>query len=53
MAGAGHLVPMDQPARALDMVVRFIEGEEWGKGEEGEEEEEAGPSMPAVALSVD
>ena len=24
--GAGHIVPGDQPERALDMIVRFIEG---------------------------
>lgn len=27
VAGAGHLVPMDQPVAALDMITRFIEGE--------------------------
>ena len=25
--GAGHLVPQDQPERALDMITRFINGE--------------------------
>lgn len=40
IAGAGHLAPMDQPARAYDMVVRFIEGEDWGRDEEGDTEED-------------
>lgn len=34
------MAPMDQPARAYDMVVRFIEGEEWGRDEEGDTEED-------------
>ena len=27
--GAGHLVPMDQPQNALDMIQRLITGEGW------------------------
>ena len=26
VGGAGHLVPHDQPDRALDMITRFIDG---------------------------
>lgn len=37
IADAGHLAPMDQPARALDMVIRFTEGMEWGPDENNEE----------------
>jgi len=29
VAGAGHLVPFDQPKRSLEMVTRFIEGKPW------------------------
>lgn len=54
VAGAGHLAPMDQPARAFDMVVRFIEGKPWGK-EEGRMEgmEEGGVEAPAVAVAAE
>ena len=27
VSGAGHLVPMDQPERALDMLTRFVRGQ--------------------------
>ena len=27
--GAGHLLPQDQPERALDMITRFVDGKEW------------------------
>lgn len=54
VAGAGHLAPMDQPARAFDMVVRFIEGKPWGKEEEGMEGmEEGGVEAPAVAVAAE
>ena len=26
MRGAGHMAPFDQPARALDLITRFVEG---------------------------
>ena len=26
---AGHMVPMDQPAAALDMLQRFMDGSDW------------------------
>lgn len=42
------MAPMDQPARALDMVVRFVEGEEWGL-----EEEEAEDDAPAVVVAIE
>jgi vitellogenic carboxypeptidase-like protein len=27
--GAGHILPWDQPVRALDMITRFVEGSAW------------------------
>jgi len=27
--GAGHILPLDQPDRALNMITRFVEGMEW------------------------
>jgi vitellogenic carboxypeptidase-like protein len=27
--GAGHILPFDQPVRALDMIQRFINGTGW------------------------
>jgi hypothetical protein len=53
IAGAGHLAPMDQPARALDMVGRFVEGKPWGKDEAGASGvvvgvEEEGPEAAAA-----
>ena len=30
--GAGHIVPADQPARAVDMITRFVEGKPFTAG---------------------
>ena len=33
--GAGHMVPSDQPQRALDLISRFVAGRSFGEGDRG------------------
>ena len=39
---AGHMVPMDQPEAALDMISRFVRGKPLGGDVEGSEGEKSG-----------
>jgi len=42
--GAGHIVPLDQPRRALDMISRFVEGRTYAN--------QPDPVKPALAVIV-